>query len=195
LSEDAVRHLLARPAAFGPAPAAAPDAPDAPEPNPAAAPPVTTPPVTRAAPGDRLDALAARLGLTDTDAAVLLIALAPDLDRAFESLYGYLNDDVSRRRATVALALELCGLPVHDAAARARLHPSAPLTALGLLELEEPERPFLSRSLRVPDRLASHLLGDDTPDAALAGHIRALTAPVVPYDDEGGDGAQAPDAV
>ncbi|CAL9533068.1 ATP-dependent zinc metalloprotease FtsH [Streptomyces sp. enrichment culture] len=191
LSEDAVRHLLARPAGLGPAPAAAPDSPGRPAPAAADRPAPAAP----GGPLDPLDALAARLGLTDTDAAVLLIALAPDLDRAFESLYGYLNDDVSRRRATVALALELCGLPVHDAAARARLHPSAPLTALGLLVLEEPERPFLSRSLRVPDRLASHLLGDDTPDAALAGHIRDLPAPVVPYGDEGGDGAQAPDAV
>ena len=28
-----------------------------------------------------------------------LIALAPDLDRSYEQLYGYLNDDVSRRLA------------------------------------------------------------------------------------------------
>ena len=30
------------------------------------------------------------------------------------------------------------------------------------------DRPFLTRSLRVPDRVAAHLLGDDPPDAALA---------------------------
>ena len=30
----------------------------------------------------------------------------------------------------------------------------------GLLIVEEPERPFLTRSLRVPDRVAAHLLGD-----------------------------------
>ncbi|MGP2439087.1 ATP-binding protein [Streptomyces sp. JW3] len=188
LSEDAVRHLLHRadgpaahdPASYDPAAPGDPPAPVAP----------------LGAPGrldarDPLDALAARLGLTDVDTAVLLVALAPDLDRGFEPLYGYLNDDVSRRRATVALALDLCGLPVHDAAARGRFHPSAPLTALGLLVVDEPERPFLSRALRVPDRLAAHLLGDDTPDAALAGHIRALSAPVTAYED--GDGEEAPD--
>ncbi|MEU9452713.1 ATP-binding protein [Streptomyces sp. NPDC048277] len=121
---------------------------------------------------DRLAALAARLALTPLDTAILLIALAPDLDRTFEPLYGYLNDDVGRRRATVGLALDLYGVPVHLAEARARLHPTAPLTALGLLTVEEPERPFLSRSLSVPDRVLAHLLGDDTPDAALAGHLR-----------------------
>ncbi|MFE6094942.1 ATP-binding protein [Streptomyces massasporeus] len=160
LSDEAVRHLL-RPAE--PLPLTCPD-PDGP-------------------PGDRLAELSARLGLTELDSALLLIALAPDLDRGFEPLYGYLNDDVSRRRATVALALDLCGVPVHLAEARARLRPTAPLTALGLLTVEEPERPFLSRSLQVPDRLVAHLLGDDTPDAALAGHLHPLPH-TVPGDDE-----------
>ncbi|WP_371536574.1 ATP-binding protein [Streptomyces sp. NBC_00466] len=123
---------------------------------------------------DRLRRLTGRLGLGPLDEAILLLALAPDLDRSFESLYGYLNDDVSRRRATVGPAIELCGLPVHDAGARARFHPSAPLLALGLVQVEETERPFLSRSLRVPDRVIAHLLGDDTPDAALAGQVTLL---------------------
>ncbi|MFI1481953.1 ATP-binding protein [Streptomyces sp. NPDC020747] len=132
---------------------------------------------TESAPATRLERLAVRLGLAELDTRILLIALAPDLDRSFEPLYGYLNDDVSRRRATTGLALDLCGLPVHLAEARARFHPSAPLSALGLLAVEEPERPFLSRSLRVPDRLVAHLLGDDTPDAELAGSLHPLDSP------------------
>ncbi|MDQ0788169.1 ATP-binding protein [Streptomyces sp. B3I8] len=114
------------------------------------------------------------LGLGELDTAILLLALAPDVDRSFEPLYGYLNDDVGRRRATVGLALDLCGMPAHRAAARARFHASAPLTARGLLVVEEPERPFLTRSLRVPDRVVAHLLGDDTPDPALTPHLRPL---------------------
>ncbi|MEU6280118.1 ATP-binding protein [Streptomyces sp. NPDC047028] len=157
LSDDAVRHLLHRPPHQGP---------------PNEQPPAEQPPT--AARDDRLTRLARRLGLTELDATVLLIALAPDLDRGFEPLYGYLNDDVSRRRATVGLALDLCGLPAHLADARARFHPAAPLTAFGLLTVEEPERPFLSRALRVPDRLLAHLLGDDTPDPALAGQVSEL---------------------
>ncbi|MFI2040858.1 ATP-binding protein [Streptomyces bottropensis] len=129
-----------------------------------------------AAPGGPLERLAGRLGLTELDTRILLIALAPDLDRSYEQLYGYLNDDVSRRRATVGLALDLCGLPVQLARARARFLPSAPLSALGLMTVEEPERPFLGRELRVPDRLVAHLLGDDTMDAALAGHVRPLAS-------------------
>ncbi|WP_443057073.1 ATP-binding protein [Streptomyces sp. NBC_00669] len=132
--------------------------------------------------GDRLHQLAARLGLSALDARILLTVLAPDLDRTFEPLYGYLNDDVSRRRATIGLALDLCGVPAHRAEGRARFHPSAPLAALGLIVVEEGERPFLSRSLRVPDRVAAHLVGDDTPDPALAGQVRPLGRPAAADD-------------
>jgi hypothetical protein len=126
--------------------------------------------------GDRLHRLALRHALTALDLRILLAALAPDLDRSFEPLYGYLNDDVSRRRATIGLALELCGLPGHSAAGRARFHPGASLPALGLVVVEETERPLLSRVLRVSDRVTAHLLGDDTLDASLTGWVRPLPA-------------------
>ncbi|MEV6885910.1 ATP-binding protein [Streptomyces sp. NPDC051135] len=131
-----------------------------------------------AGPGDRLARLAGRTGLTELDTAALLVALAPDVDRTFEPLYGYLNNDVSRRRATVGLALDLCGVAAHAAEARSRFHASAPLRALGLLEVEDPERPFLTRALRVPDRLIGHLLGDDAPDAALLGLLLPMPDPL-----------------
>ncbi|WP_236652519.1 ATP-binding protein [Streptacidiphilus neutrinimicus] len=174
LSPDAVRHLLRRA--------------DARQEAGAAALTPTRPPeearTARTGGVDRLHRLAVRLGLTALDVELLLIALAPDLQRAFEPLYGYLNDDVSRRRATVGLALELCGLPVHSAQARARFHPAAPATAFGLLRVDEPERPFLSRSLRVPDRVVAHLLGDDTQAPVLDGRARPLAAPLAsPQDD------------
>lgn len=118
--------------------------------------------------GSVLDGLAERFGLTPLDLDLLLIAVAPDLDARFERLYGYLNDDLTRRRPTVGLALELCGL-AGASSARFRLAPGAPLVAGGLLEVTEPERPPLSRVLAVPDRVTGHLLGDARPDARLAG--------------------------
>jgi len=53
------------------------------------------------------------------------------------------------------------------AAARTRLCADAPLVSTGMLIVEEQERPFLSRSLRLPDRVVWHLLGDDRPDPEL----------------------------
>jgi hypothetical protein len=115
----------------------------------------------------RLRRLARSFGLDGFDVELLLIALAPDLDPRFESLYAYLNNDVSRRRASIGLALDLCGAALGAGANRRHLNPSSPLIAGGLLLVEETDRPYLSRPLRVPDRVASHLLGDDTADPAV----------------------------
>lgn len=120
----------------------------------------------------RLRALCRNFGLDGWDLEILLIALAPDLDPRFERLYGYLNDDVSRRRATIGLALELCGLSLRSTLEASevlgRVHPGAALVAGGLLLVEETDRPLLTRPLRVPDRVIAHLLGDDRPHPSIA---------------------------
>ncbi|WP_086708622.1 hypothetical protein [Streptomyces antimycoticus] len=133
----------------------------------------------------RLSALAHEFGLSALDVEILLIALIPDLDDRFERFYGYLNDDVTRRRPSIGLALGLCGRSAADAAARAGLSPQAPLRAGGLLLVEEPDRPFLARALRVPDRVTAHLLGDDTPDPRIVDLL-------APWQDVSGVGDPAP---
>jgi hypothetical protein len=119
----------------------------------------------------RLRRLQRTFELDALDVELLLVALAPDLHPRYERLYGYLHDDVSRRRASTGIALELAAAGIDLRAsgiARARLGAGAALVRSGLLLVEDPDRPFLTRSLRVPDRVAAFLLGDDTPDAALA---------------------------
>ncbi|WP_405686051.1 ATP-binding protein [Streptomyces sp. NBC_00057] len=116
----------------------------------------------------RLASLAGEFGLTDLDVEMLLISLVPDLDDRFEAFYGYLNDDVTRRRPSIGLALGLCGLSPADQVARGRLSARAPLREGRLLLVEDLDRPFLTRALRIPDRVTAHLLGDDTPDPRLA---------------------------
>ncbi|MER7755085.1 AAA family ATPase [Kitasatospora sp. NPDC097643] len=163
LSDEAVRRILDEPWTVP-----APDAVDA----------QRLAAVEVAAGDSRLRTLARDFGLQALDVELLLIALAPDLDSRFEPLYGYLNDDVTRRRPTVGLALALCGAPAASPGARGRLAASAPLPGRGLLLVEEPDRPFLSRSLRVPDRVTAHLLGDDTPDPRLADLLTPLPTPL-----------------
>jgi hypothetical protein len=53
--------------------------------------------------------VARAFGLSPLEVEMLLVASAPDLDQRFERVYGYLHDDVTRRRASVGLAIELCG--------------------------------------------------------------------------------------
>src|SRR2546430_8218589 len=116
----------------------------------------------------RLRRLARNFRLDEIDIELILIAMAPDVDARFERLYGFLQDDVSRRRASVGLGLELCGLPSSSAYARSRLAAGAPLVDEYLVQVEENERPVLTRPLRVPDRVAAHLLGSDIQDAVIA---------------------------
>jgi hypothetical protein len=125
----------------------------------------------------RLRQLADAFELTALDLEILLTALAPDLDPRFEKLYGYLHDDVTRRRASVGLALELAGRSLMDPVARGRVGAAAPLLRHGLLEITDPALAFLARPLRVPDRVAAHLLGDGTADPALDG-VQVNPAPL-----------------
>ena len=112
----------------------------------------------------RLRSLVRSFSLIPINVEILLAALGPDLDPRLERAYGYLHDDVTRRRASVGLAIELCAADPFDPTARARFGPLAPLVADHLLEVEETERPFLTRALRVPDSVTSFLLGDDGID-------------------------------
>jgi len=131
----------------------------------------------------RLRTLARAFGLDAFDIELLLVALAPDLDPRFERLYGYLHDDVTRRRASIGLALELCGAAT-GGPARLRFAPHAPLVAGSLLLVEDADRPFLTRSLRVPDRVIAHLVGDDTAEPAVADLLTDAVG-----DDTGASGA------
>ncbi len=116
----------------------------------------------------RLRRLAEAFRLEPVDTELLLVALMPDLDARFELLYAYLHDDVTRRRASIGLALELAAPRLAPAEARHRVTGTASLLVGGLVVVEDADRPFLSRGLRVPDRVALHLLGDDHADPTLA---------------------------
>ena len=55
----------------------------------------------------RLVRLADRFGLDPRDRDALLLALAPEFDRKYETIYSYLQDDVTRTRPTVDLVLRV----------------------------------------------------------------------------------------
>ncbi|MPV87293.1 AAA family ATPase, partial [Georgenia ruanii] len=132
--------------------------------------------------GSRLDVLAHRLALTDLDARLLAVALLPELHPAGHLLLGVLGGDERAGRPPVALGYELAGVSLVSGTARARLGELAPLRRFGVLSLVGDDV-FLARRLRVGDRVVAHLVGDDTPPAALA----AVIAPAVPVAVEGTD--------
>jgi ATP-dependent 26S proteasome regulatory subunit len=134
-------------------------------------------PLPPLAPGSLME-LRDRIGGDDTDIDLLVIAAAPDVDPRFEKLYGYLNDDVTCRWPTVGVALKLAGCPLTSWRDRRRLTPDGRLLRAGLLGLEEPERPFLTRMIRPPDRVVQALLGEtESPTEAV--DVPAVWEPMV----------------
>jgi hypothetical protein len=115
-----------------------------------------------------------RLGLEPFDLDVVVIALAPELDLRYERLYGYLQDDVTRRRPTVDLALNLlCRSAADRLERRRRFLPEAPLLRHGLIELvadpaQAPAPLLLAYYLRLDGQILRRLLGQDGLDASLS---------------------------
>jgi hypothetical protein len=132
-------------------------------------------------------------GLGPAEATLVLLALAPELDTRYETIFAYLQDDLTRKRLGVSLALCLLADGFADrVAARRLLADSAPLLRLRLVELaEDPydRRPtLLRRFLRLDDSVLRFLLGlppestsglrlipppDDAPDPGVSAATRA----------------------
>ena len=55
----------------------------------------------------RLDDLTRRFGLSQTEVDILLVTLAPEIDPRYERLFAYLQDDVTKKRPSVDLVLNL----------------------------------------------------------------------------------------
>jgi hypothetical protein len=127
----------------------------------------------------RLDRLARLFDLTAFDADVLLIGLAPALDLRYERLYAYLQDDVTRKRPSVDLALGLlCSSLEERVAARERFAATSPLLRHELITVvEDPAQPstsLLGHHLKADERIVGYLLGSDALDARTARHCRTL---------------------
>ena len=125
---------------------------------------------------DALSWLCATRDLDDLDRAILLVALAPDVDLRYERLYAYLQDDVTRRRPTVDLALNLLTAgPAEKLDARARFGSEAPLVRHGVVTLvADPGQlpPLLAHVVRPDERVVSFLLGSPALDPRLAAWCR-----------------------
>jgi SpoVK/Ycf46/Vps4 family AAA+-type ATPase len=125
--------------------------------------------------------LARLFNLTFIEEQVLLICLAPELERKYEKFYAYLQDDVTRKKPTTALILDLlCRTPPEKIAARAVFDSQAPLLKYRLLQISDgaPDgpTPLPGRSLKLDDRIVELLLGHRVLDARIASCAR-LTFP------------------
>lgn len=110
--------------------------------------------------------------LSAFDLDVVAIALAPEFDPRYERLYAYLQDDITRKRPTIDLALNLLSSDaVTKWEGRDRFSPDAPLIRTGLLQLipdpHQTQPPFLSFYLKLDEQVSRFLLGQSGLDPQL----------------------------
>jgi hypothetical protein len=102
----------------------------------------------------------------------IVLALAPELDLRYERLYAYVQDDVTRKRPTVDLALRLLVFDPEERLDRRTVFAGeAPLLHHRLIEVfEDGQRqgPLLSRAIKLDDGIVAELLGQGTVDPQLA---------------------------
>ncbi|MFB2881582.1 AAA family ATPase [Floridanema aerugineum] len=120
----------------------------------------------------RLPYLQTVFNLTPFETDLLLLTLAPELDLRYQKIYAYLQDDVTRKRPSIDLALQLfCCTLEERVKAREPFIKDSPLLNYNLLLLHEDSidrpSPLLSRSLKLDDRIAEFLLGSDRLDTRL----------------------------
>src|SRR6478752_1234883 len=115
---------------------------------------------------DRLAAVAELYRLDDIDRDLLLLAAAADLDGNIALAYGLLRGGSVPTHPSIGLALELLGVPTLSGSGRARFAGGGRLVAQALLDVGG-TGPWLSREIRCPDRVVTHLAGARHPDRIL----------------------------
>lgn len=126
--------------------------------------------------GSRLALLGELFGLAPLECALILTALAPEVDVAYANLYSYIQDDVTRKFATLDLVATLwCDSLEHKLQAREMLGQGRSLRRNMLVHVDDSpmhHTSLLSRPLMLDSRIAAFLLGNDDPDHMLGVAVR-----------------------
>ncbi len=117
--------------------------------------------------------LAHTFGLSAFEVQAIVICLAPELQRKYDRLYAYLQDDITRKKPSIDLILTLLCPTLDDRwQARAYFSPSAPLCQSDILQTsDDPQSPSgssdLAQFLRLDRRIVDYLLGNNEIDRRL----------------------------
>lgn len=127
----------------------------------------------------RLQYVAKAFDLDQFELDTLLVCLAPALDLRYELIYGYLQDDVTRKRPGVSLVLDLLAEPGPERLQRlSYFAPGASLFKYRLLELDNPAAagapPLLGQTLRLDETVLALLLGEYRPHPDLGAHASLI---------------------
>ncbi len=120
--------------------------------------------------------------LSPFEMQVLIICIAPELNHKYDKLFAYLQDDITRKKPSIDLALHLlCENEAERWAARGYFTENSPLFRNGILQvINDPQSPSgssdLAMFLKIEARFLNFLLGNNTIDPQLSQLVRLYQA-------------------
>jgi len=119
--------------------------------------------------------LATRLSLSRFEISMILICLAPEMDSKYEKIYAYLQNDITRKKPTMGLILDvLCSSLDEKLNSRFFFMRSRPIFKLNILQYEsrrlnidggiDSSNHILSCPLKLDEHIVNYLLGHNEID-------------------------------
>ena len=107
--------------------------------------------------------------LNSFEVRCIIICLSLEIDRKYETLFAYFQDDVTKRQVSVDLVLKLTSSAFgYRLSARQYFRSTSPLFKYGLIEKVFPEtKSLVATEIRLNDRIADFLLGNPCLDRRL----------------------------
>ena len=127
----------------------------------------------------RLEYLKQAFNLSSFEIDILLIGLLPELDLRYQKLYAYLQDDVTKKGATIDMILKLRGSSVEDRTVlRSIFLPQGRLLSNHLVSLQDTRSQnsasLLEKIVVIEERISNYLLDSNHIDTRLTTFLRLI---------------------
>lgn len=131
----------------------------------------------------KLVEIANTFGLNRLELDLFLLAFAPEIDTRYERIFGYLQDNVNRRRPCIRLILDILGAPgIAQLDTKEYLSSSSPLIKYNLVQIENDpsssNEQWINKTIRPDPTVTGWILGNYEPSAKLRHQVH-LTTPII----------------
>ncbi len=112
-----------------------------------------------------IEKISGSLSLSDEEKQIILLCMAPEIDRKYQRIFAFLNDDLTKKKPTVDLAIKFLTQDFEERIKKMKyFSPNSRLIKFGIIEFEKSDENFISQMLKINTDLLSQILdtGDHT---------------------------------
>ena len=118
-----------------------------------------------------LEDLRTKFQLSEFEMKILIISLAPEIATRFEKIYGYLQDDVTKKKPTIDLCLKILCNEFDDRIYKREYFIKSDLYKFGILEFADDQQNMISRPIKINDDMINFILKIDYRENLLKKNI------------------------